>query len=342
MSDLPPTAIKLPKLVTTFIKDKGLDEPAKKAFVAIFDFIASTANLDLNDEESVKPVLDYAQSIFEARQDSGKKAYIGAYKTLVTSTNLDSYEQNELKELGTAFAKTVEKPTTEQAVASATIIGATDTVENQGDNSVEAMAEALKLLAPKLGMVKDALDALDLTKLEIPESDTPNKQAQIKLTEILQPILKEVELAQKQGQLTSQKDISDFIGRRFMRAVVNFNDSNPVIKINRADINAFTDSIGTVMKTSDGTANKDEQNKMMELLLNHKGLLLGLVAMVSQPLAKMFASLPLGIGKPFNFLLAQVHSNIGPIVTAAITGSMMKGRPESRAAEAQPQSTQAA
>ncbi|MBT6843799.1 MAG: hypothetical protein HOA17_08395, partial [Candidatus Melainabacteria bacterium] len=219
----------------------------------------------------------------------------------------------------------------------------TKTGEAQGDNSAEANAQALKLLAqcaPKLALVKNALDILDLSQLD--QEGTSSQETQIILASILQPILKEVELAQKQGQLTSQKDISDFIGRRFMRAVVNFNDSNPVIKINRADINAFTDSIGTVMKTSDGTANKDEQNKMMELLLNHKGLLLGLVAMVSQPLAKMFASLPLGIGKPFNFLLAQVHSNIGPIVTAAITGSMMKGRPESRAAEAQPQSTQAA
>ncbi|MDA0773162.1 MAG: hypothetical protein O3C63_09525 [Cyanobacteria bacterium] len=335
MSEVALTPIRIqPELVTTFIKEKALNDAAQKAFKAIFDFIASTGNLDFDNLDQVKQVLDYAQSIFEARQDSTKKTYIGAYKALVRSADFNTDQQNELKELGTAFAKTVEK-----AATSATSIDVTDKVENQGDNSVEAMAEALKLLAPKLGMVKDALDALDLTKLATPDSDKPSEEAQFKLANILQPILKEVELAQKQGQLTNQKEISDFIGLRFIREVVNFNNLENAIKINRADINAFTDSIDTVMKTSDGTASKEEQHKMMDLILNHKGLLLGLVAMVSNPLAKMFASLPFGIGAPFNFLLAQVHSNIGPIVTAAITGSMM--RPNARAPEAQAQTTQA-
>lgn len=281
----------------------------------------------IRELDDVKPVIQqqatqYAKSIYFAH-DSITETKAILLKSL-TEAGINEIESNSL-------ISKLKPPKAE--VRAAGVADNTDTVENQGDNSVEAMAEALKLLAPKLGIVKDALDALNLTESGIEQGDKPSGEAQIELANILQNVLKEVESEQQRGRLTSQKQVSDYIGLRFTDAVVNSNlDESSSIQITQADIRAFSEKLGVVTKTCDGTANEEEQHKMMDLILNHKGFLLGLVAMVSKPLAKMFASLPFGIGAPFNFLLAQVHSNIGPILTAAITGAVMKDRPNTRAA----------
>jgi hypothetical protein len=325
-------------LAQSFIAEKKLEGKAKEAFEAIFAFIGSTKNLDITDDNAMAPVLNYAQSIFEASRNINSRAYIGAYKKLVENVSLDEDNSRQLQNHGQNFASAIRD---ELADGNDTVGEVRDLAEIACNSQLsDTVFAGLKQYTRNFQMLREVASSLSGAE----GSANEGEDAQLAITQFFRLAMQQAEQAKKAGQLSTETEVQAFITRRVQRMINEQNSSDRELKITGSDLKLFSKNMDSLLEKSGKDLSKPEnKNDLMNFLAENKVWVFSLIAMLSQPLAKAFASLPFGIGTPFNFILAQVNNNLGPIVTAAITGSMLKEHPPiARDPQAQKQTAQAA
>lgn len=321
-----------PELIENFIRDKKLDKAAQQAFEAIFDFIVLTQNLSVDDQQAIAtPIVNYARSIFDARQ-AGKtippRDVIANHQSLTEDLTLE--QKQELGEKGQAFADAINVNETE---VQKEIADGADSPNEVTDASEEARSN--QLLEMIFGGLQKHIADFEIVKnvsdklAESPEfsGDESSLEAQGLITTVFQQAMVAAEKARKSGELTTDKEVEKLIHRRVAATLKAINASeNNEVKITSADLKLFSKNMGTLIEKTGKDLNKQEnRDDLLSFLGENKLWIVGIVAIFSQPLAQLFSKLPFGLGYIPNTILSQVHSNLVPMGTAAMTGLFMRG-----------------